>query len=216
MDEDGARSARIKVVVVDDHELVRSGIEMTLGLYDDLVLVGQAAGGRAAIAICEETQPDVILMDLVMPGMDGAEATVEILRRVPRARILALTSFSDTELIERALQAGATGYILKNVSAPDLATAIRQTHAGTPALAPEVAEVLMHALTAPPPVGAALTEREREVVALVSKGLTNAEIADQLVVSLSTVKTHMSSILAKLGASGRTELVAIAMREHLI
>jgi two-component system, NarL family, response regulator LiaR len=216
MDDGGSAPACIRLVIVDDHELVRSGIEMTLGLYDDLVLVAQAASGQAAIAACEETQPDVVLMDLVMPGMDGAEATVEILRRVPHAKVLALTSFSDRELIERALQAGATGYILKNVSAPDLAKAIRQTYAGAPALAPEVAGVLMRAMTAPAAPGATLSDRELEVVGLVARGLTNAEIADQLVVSLSTVKTHMSSILAKLGASGRAELVAIAMREHLI
>jgi len=208
--------ARIRVVVVDDHELVRSGIEMALGLHEDLVLVAQAATGEAAIAVCDETRPDVVLMDLVLPGMDGAAATAEILRRVPRARVLALTSFSDPELIERAIRAGATGYVLKNVSAEELARAIRQTHVGVPTLAPEVAEILMQAMTAPPPPGALLSEREREVLALLAEGLTNAEIADRLVLSLSTVKTHVSSILTKLGASGRAEVVAIAVRDHLI
>jgi NarL family two-component system response regulator LiaR len=155
-------------------------------------------------------------MDLVMPGVDGPTATAEILRRVPRAKVLALTSFSDPDLIERALRAGATGYVLKNVSARELAAAIRQTHAGISTLAPEVAEVLMRAMTGPPPPGAALTEREREVLALLAEGRTNAEIAERLVVTLSTVKTHVSSILSKLGASGRTEVVAIAVRDHLI
>ncbi len=210
------RLPRIKVVVVDDHELVRSGVEMSLELCDDLVLVAQAATGEAAIAVCEETQPDVVLMDLVLPGMDGAEATAEILRRVPGAKVLALTSFSEPDLIGRALRAGATGYVLKNVSAKELANAIRQTHAGIPTLAPEVADVLMRAMTAPPPPGALLTEREREVLALLAEGLTNAEIADRLVLTLSTVKSHVSAILTKLGASGRAEVVAIALRDHLI
>jgi NarL family two-component system response regulator LiaR len=210
------KQPRIKVVVVDDHELVRSGVEMSLELSEDLVLVAQAATGEAAITVCEETQPDVVLMDLVLPGMDGAEATAEILRRVPRAKVLALTSFSDPDLIERAVRAGATGYVLKNVSANELATAIRQTHAGIPALAPEVAEILMQAMTAPARPGSTLTEREREVLALLAEGLTNAEIADRLVVTMSTVKTHVSSILTKLGASGRAEVVAIAVRDHLI
>jgi two-component system, NarL family, response regulator LiaR len=206
---------RIRVVVVDDHELVRGGIRMSLQLFDDLELVAEAATGDAAIAVCEETRPDVVLMDLVMPGVDGADATAEILRRVPHARVLALTSFSDPDLIERALRAGATGYVLKNVSAQELAAAIRQTNAGIATLAPEVAEVLMRAMTSPPP-GAALTDREREVLALLAEGLTNAEIAERLVVTLSTVKTHVSSILSKLGASGRTEVVAIAVRDRLI
>lgn len=206
----------IKVVVIDDHELVRSGIEMALELAEDLLLVAQAATGEAAITACEETQPDVVLMDLVLPGMDGAAATAEILRRVPRARVLALTSFSDPDLIERAVRAGATGYVLKNVTAQELANAIRQTHAGIPTLAPEVAEVLMRAMTAPSPPSALLTEREREVLALLAEGLTNAEIADRLVLTLSTVKTHVSSILTKLGASGRAEVVAIALRDRLI
>lgn len=210
------KDARIRVVVVDDHELVRSGVEMSLELHPDLVLVAQAATGEAAIAVCEETQPDVVLMDLVLPGMDGAEATAEIVRRVPHAKVLALTTFSDPDLIERAVKAGATGYVLKNVSADELAKAIRQTYAGITTLAPEVAEVLMQALTAPPTPGTLLTDRELEVLALLAHGLTNAEIADRLVLALSTVKTHVSSILTKLGASGRAEAVAIAVRDRLI
>jgi NarL family two-component system response regulator LiaR len=213
---ENAEQSQIRVVVVDDHELVRSGIEMSLELHDDLVLVAQAATGEAAIAVCEETQPDVVLMDLVLPGMDGAEATAEILRRVPRARVLALTSFSDPDLIERAIRAGATGYVLKNVSANELAKAVRQTNAGIPTLAPEVAEILMQAMTAPPSPGLLLTKREREVLALLAVGRTNAEIADRLVLSMSTVKSHVSSIFVKLGASGRAEVVAIAVRDHLI
>ena len=215
-DAEQPRETRIKVVVVDDHELVRSGVEMSLELQPDLVLVAQASTGEDAVAVCEATQPDVVLMDLVLPGMDGAQATAEILRRVPNAKVLVLTTFSDPDLIQRAVKAGATGYVLKNVSAGELAKAIRQTHAGVPTLAPEVAEVLMQALTAPVPPGALLTERELEVLALIAEGLTNAEIAERLVLALSTVKTHVSSIITKLGASGRAEVVAIALRDHLI
>ena len=215
-DAEQPRETRIKVVVVDDHELVRSGVEMSLELQPDLVLVAQASTGEDAVAVCEATQPDVVLMDLVLPGMDGAQATAEILRRVPNAKVLVLTTFSDPDLIQRAVKAGATGYVLKNVSAGELAGAIRQTHAGVPTLAPEVAEVLMQALTAPVPPGALLTERELEVLALIAEGLTNAEIAERLVLALSTVKTHVSSIITKLGASGRAEVVAIALRDHLI
>ena len=203
-------------MVVDDHELVRSGVEMALELHPDIELVAQAATGEAAVAQCEAARPDVVLMDLVLPGIDGAQATAEVLRRVPTARVLALTTFSDPDLIERAVKAGATGYVLKNVSSSELAKAIRQTHAGIPTLAPEVAEVLMQALTAPVPPPTLLTDREREVLALIAEGLTNAEIAERLVLALSTVKTHVSSILTKLGASGRAEVVAIALRDHLI
>ena len=215
-DAEQPRETRIKVVVVDDHELVRSGVEMSLELQPDLVLVAQASTGEDAVAVCEATQPDVVLMDLVLPGMDGAQATAEILRRVPNAKVLVLTTFSDPDLIQRAVKAGAPGYVLKNVSAGELAGAIRQTHAGVPTLAPEVAEVLMQALTAPVPPGTLLTERELEVLALIAEGLTNAEIAERLVLALSTVKTHVSSIITKLGASGRAEVVAIALRDHLI
>ena len=215
-DAEQPRETRIKVVVVDDHELVRSGVEMSLELQPDLVLVAQASTGEDAVAVCEATQPDVVLMDLVLPGMDGAQATAEILRRVPNAKVLVLTTFSDPDLIQRAVKAGATGYVLKNVSAGELAGAIRRTHAGVPTLAPEVAEVLMQALTAPVPPGTLLTERELEVLALIAEGLTNAEIAERLVLALSTVKTHVSSIITKLGASGRAEVVAIALRDHLI
>lgn len=212
---DAATSERTTVVVVDDHELVRSGLETILGLYDDIELVGQARSGAAAVALCAETRPDVVLMDLVMPGMDGVTATGEILRRSPGTRVLALTSFSDPELIERALRAGAIGCLLKNVTGDELAAAIRRARTGGSTLAPEAADALIHAVISPAAPRYDLTAREREVLRLLSEGLTNAEIARRLVVSLSTVKTHVSSIIAKLGASTRTEAAAIAVREHL-
>jgi NarL family two-component system response regulator LiaR len=206
----------IRVVVVDDHELVRGGLETILGLFDDLALIGEADTGTAAVKLCAEVQPDVILMDLVLPGgMDGADATKEILRTCPDVKVLGLTSFSDPDLIQRVLRAGAIGCLLKNVSGRELASAIRKAHSGTSTLAPEAADALIQAITTPDDGHADLTQREHEVLKLVVDGLTNAEIAERLVVSLSTVKTHVSSIIAKLGASTRTEAAAIAVREHL-
>jgi len=210
-------TAPIKVVIVDDHELVRGGLESILGLFDDIEIVGQADSGPAAVTVCGETRPDVVLMDLVLPGgMDGAEATAELLRICPDAKVLALTSFSDPELIKGVLRAGALGCLLKNVSGQELAGAIRRASTGAGTLAPEAADALVHAMTSGADAHAPLTRREREVLELMVDGLTNTEIAERLVVSLSTVKTHVSSIISKLGASTRTEAAAIAVREHLV
>jgi len=207
---------RIRVLVADDHALVRSGLETILLLFDDIELVAQADSGAEAVRLCEEAQPDVVLMDLVMPGMDGAAATQEILRRCPSTRVLALTSFSDEALIEGALRAGAIGYLMKNISGDQLAAAIRGASVGKPTLAPEAAEALMHWVAAPGSLGKDLTARERQVLTLLAEGLTNSEIAERLVVSLSTVKSHVSSIISKLGASSRTEAATIAVRHRLI
>jgi NarL family two-component system response regulator LiaR len=207
---------RIKVVIADDHALLRRGLETVLGLFNDIELVAQAEDGAEAVAVCEQTQPDVVLMDLVMPGLDGAAATREILRRCPATRVLVLTSFSDEALIESALSAGAIGYLMKDISGGQLAAAIRRASAGKTTLAPEAAEVLMHRVSRPDLQGQDLTGRERQVLTLLADGLTNAEIAERLVVSLSTVKGHVSSIIAKLGASSRTEAATIAVRHHLV
>jgi DNA-binding NarL/FixJ family response regulator len=215
MPDTGTTATAIRVVIVDDHELVRGGLETILGLFADIELVGQADSGAAAVKLCAETQPDVVLMDLVLPGgMDGAEATWEVLHICPRTKVLALTSFSDPELIQRVLRAGALGCLLKNVSGKELAEAIRRAHVGTSTLAPEAADALVQAI-ASVETRAELTRRERDVLKLMVEGFTNGEIAERLVVSLSTVKTHVSSIIAKLGASTRTEAAAIAVREHL-
>jgi two-component system, NarL family, response regulator LiaR len=217
MSDRGADAPAIKVAIVDDHELVRGGLETILSLFDDIELVGQADSGADAVRMCAHARPDVVLMDLVLPGgMDGAEATKEVLRVCPQTKVLALTSFSDPELIQRVLRAGALGCLLKNVSGKELAAAIRRAHAGTSTLAPEAADALVHAISSPVEVRAGLTRREGDVLSLMVDGLTNAEIAERLVVSLSTVKTHVSSIIAKLGASTRTEAAAIAVREHLV
>jgi len=206
----------IGVLIVDDHELVRHGLQSILRFCDDIVVVGQADSAAAGVALCRELRPDVVLMDLVMPGGSGVEATAEILRECPASRVLALTSFSDEELIQGALRAGATGYLLKNVTGEQLAAAVRDAHAGRSTLAPEVAEVLIRELAAPEAIGADLTRRERQVLALVAEGLSNAGIAARLVISLSTVKTHVSRVITKLGASSRTEAAAIAVRHRLI
>jgi NarL family two-component system response regulator LiaR len=206
----------IRVVIVDDHELVRSGLESTLQLFDDIDLVAQAGAGEAAVSACEATRPDVVLMDLVMPGMSGIEATHRILERCPGTRVVALTSFSEEELIEGALRAGAIGYLMKDVSGAELAAAVRAASAGVPTLAPQAAAVLMHAVAAPDALGKDLTPREVQVLALVAEGLSNSEIADRLVISLSTAKRHVSSVIAKLGASSRTEAATMAVRHHLV
>ena len=165
---------------------------------------------------CAELQPDVVLMDLEMPVMDGVAATRVITERFPRIRVIVLTSFRDEGLVQRALQAGAIGYLLKNVSADDLATAIRAAHAGRPTLAPEATQALVQAAARPPVPGHDLTPREREVLALMVQGLSNTAIAARLVVSPSTAKAHVSSILSKLGVTSRTEAVALAMQHHLV
>jgi len=203
-------------VIADDHALVRSGLETILLLFEDIELVAQAESGAEAVRLCQEARPDVVLMDLVMPGMDGAAATREILRRCPTTRVLVLTSFSDEALIESALAAGAIGYLLKSISGEQLAAAIRGASVGKPTLAPEAAEALMRWVTAPASLGKDLTARERQVLTLLADGLTNTEIAEHLVVSPSTVKSHVSSIITKLGASSRTEAATIAVRHRLI
>jgi len=167
----------IRVLLVDDHAVVRSGLGAFLLAYDDLELVGEAASGEEAVRLCERFQPDVVLMDLVMPGMDGATATRLIREHCPQIQVIALTSFKEKELVEGALEAGAIGYLLKNVSAEELANAIRKAHAGKPTLAPEAAQVLIQAARQPPAPGFDLTEREREVLALMVEGLSNPEIA---------------------------------------
>lgn len=209
-------SHHVTVVIADDHPLLRRGLESALQLYGDIELVAQADDGAAAVSACERVRPDVILMDLVMPGLEGAAAIREILLRCPDTRVLVLTSYSDEAMIQEALNAGAIGYLMKDISGAQLAAAIRRASEGMPTLAPEAAEVLMRQADAPALQGQDLTTRERQVLVLLADGLTNAEIAERLVVSLSTVKGHVSSVMSKLGASSRTEAATIAVRNRLV
>ena len=208
-------SSRIRVMIVDDHTMVRRGLATFLKVFDDLELAGEAASGQAAIELCAQLQPNVVLMDMVMPDMDGAAATRLIRKQSPSIQVLALTSFKEEILVQSALQAGAIGYLLKDVSADDLAQAIRAAHAGRSTLSPEAAQALVHAASQPPVPGLDLTDREREVLILMIEGLNNTQIAGRLTVSPSTVKSHVSNILSKLGVSSRTEAVALALRHNL-
>ena len=205
----------IRVMVVDDHGMIRRGLAAYMKSKSDLELVAEARDGQEAIEVCEQALPDVILMDLVMPGLDGVAATRIIRQRWPQVQVIALTSFQERELIQNALQAGAVSYLLKNVSGDDLAEAVRAAHAGRSTLAPEAIQALIQpARVAGPELD--LTPREREVLSLLTKGLSNPEIAEHLNVSRATAKVHVSNILAKLGVSNRAEAIAFAIQNKLV
>jgi two-component system, NarL family, response regulator LiaR len=206
----------IRVMLVDDHTMVRRGLVTFLKVFDDLELAGEAESGEAAIQLCAEILPDVILMDMVLPIMDGAQATRVIRQQFPQVQVIALTSYKEGELIKNALEAGAIGYLLKDVSADELAQAIRAAHSGRVTLDPEAAQALVQAANQPLAPGLDLTEREREVLTLMIEGLNNTQIAGRLTVSPSAIKSHVSNILSKLGVASRPEAVTLALRHKLV
>jgi NarL family two-component system response regulator LiaR len=210
-------SAPIRVLIVDDHGVVREGLRAYLELEPDIQVVGEARDGQEGVRRAQELRPDVVLMDLMMPHMDGVEATTAIKQQQPEAHVIVLTSFVDDERVVQAITAGATSYLLKDVAAADLARAIRGARAGQAQLHPEVARRLMQQVTTPRKVEAAtqLTEREREVLRLLADGRSNKEIARALVVSERTVKGHVSNILGKLGLQDRTQAALYAVRHGL-
>jgi NarL family two-component system response regulator LiaR len=214
----------IRIIVADDHSMVRSGLRLFLIAFNDMELVGEAANGLEALRVCEQVHPDIVLMDLIMPGMDGIHAARELVTRDPRVRVIGLTSFIEPDLIREALQSGMTGLLSKDVTASELVQAIHDVRAGKPAFSPQIA-ALLETFPAPgpsalqgEPAGSdyGLTGREREVLALLAGGASNAEIAQKLVISVSTAKYHVSSIFNKLHVSNRAEAAARAMQQHLV
>ncbi len=211
------KKGQIRVIIADDHVMVRSGLRLFLLAFEDLKLVGEAMNGEEAVRLCAREKPDVVLMDMVMPVMDGAGATQQICSQFPHTRVIGLTTFYETEMIQKMLDAGAIGFLLKSISATELAKAIRDASDGKATISPEIQDLLRGRRSSPSQFSKYnLSEREREVLACIIGGLSNAEIARELVISLSTAKFHVSSILNKLNVSNRAEAVSLAMREGLI
>lgn len=206
----------IKILVIDDHTMVRKGLIVLLEGFADIEVIGEGSNGQMAVDLVRTNQPDVVLMDLIMPRMDGVEATQMIRRVSPTTQVIILTSFSEEQKVQDALKAGAVSYLMKNVTGDELANAIRRASEGQSTLAPEAAQALIRMTTRPPAVGSDLTERELEVLALMSEGLNNREIAERLVISSSTVKNHVSNILEKLNTTSRTAAVALAIENRIV
>ncbi|MGZ3600426.1 MAG: response regulator transcription factor [Ktedonobacterales bacterium] len=210
-------SSAIRVLHADDHMVVGNGIRFSLHTFPDIELIAQATSGEEALALCERLQPDVVLMDLIMPGMGGVAAIAALHARWPAIQVIALTSFQEASLVEEALRAGAIGYLLKDVAVDELAKAIRLARRGIPMLAPLAAQALVRAAaTRPPKIGQDLTDREREVLELLAKGLSYPQIAERLVITLATVKFHTRGIHRKLGTTSRTQIAILALHHHLI
>lgn len=206
----------LKVLIVDDHPLVRHGLSVLLGVYDDIEVIGEAENGREAFEMCGKHLPDIVLMDLIMPEIDGIEATRKILKNWSSIKIVILTSFVDKKLIEDSLKAGAIGFILKNVSGENLVATLRDAYRGKSTLSSEASDFLISNLKNPPVAEYQLTSQEKIIITCLVDGLSNKKIAQKLVLSLSTVKFHVSNILSKLGASSRAEAVSIALKNKMV
>ncbi|HVU15078.1 MAG TPA: response regulator transcription factor [Phototrophicaceae bacterium] len=206
----------IRVLIVDDHDMLRSGLALFIQTLPDLLLVGEASSGLEALAQCARLQPDIVLMDLMMPEMDGVAATRQIREQFPAIRIIALSTFADENLVTSALNAGVISYLIKNASIDTLAKAIREAYVGKATFAPEAALALANAAHRPTVPSYPLSKREEEVLRLMFEGQSNIEIAERLMISISTVKKHVSSILAKLEVGSRTEAVSLSVRHHLV
>lgn len=206
---------RIRVFVVDDHPMFRAGLAAMIGAETDLVLVGEAASGADALHLVPPLAPDVVLIDVVMPEIDGIAATAILSKMLPCARFVVLNAYADSRDIDRAIEAGAAGYILKNASSQELAAVIRAAHAGIRVLGPEVTDALLASKQQTVP-GADLTRRERQLLALMATGMNNSKIAGELGISLPTVKFHITSILRKLAIDSRTEAVLLALKHRLV
>jgi NarL family two-component system response regulator LiaR len=206
----------IRVLIVDDHQMLRKGLNVVLKNSSDIEVIGEASTGVEALELCDRLNPDVILMDLVMPGMDGVTTIQHIRERAPYTQIIALTSFDNEELVHAAIEAGALSYLLKNVSSSQLIDAIYSAYRGRPTLGPEAPQALIQAVHRPKAPNFHLTGREMEVLSLMVKGYTNSDIARQLVISPSTAKKHVANVLSKLGATTRTQAVALALQHRLV
>lgn len=206
----------IRIMLVDDHLMVRDGLKVFLSVYEDIEVVAEADDGEQAISLCAEIHPDIILMDTIMPNVDGPTATARILADHPKTRVIALTTFSEQDLVQQAIRAGAISYMLKDVDASKLVEAIRDAHHGRSTIDASAAQSLIDAATQAPPLGSDLTPRERDVLALLIEGRTNKEIAKKLFISQATVRLHVSNVLSKLDASNRTEAVSLALQNNLL
>jgi NarL family two-component system response regulator LiaR len=206
----------IEVIIVDDHPMVRHGIKTMLLTFNDISVIGEAGNGLETLVLCKEIQPDVILMDIVMPGMNGVETTRAVLELYPQVKIIVLTSFPDQDLVQEMLAAGAIGYLLKDAPIDVLGDAIRSAYAGHSTLAPEATQALLQADAKPPKLGDDLTARERDVISLIVEGLSNDEIADRLYISVNTVRKHVSACMSKLGAKNRAQTAALAVKHQIV
>ncbi len=207
---------KIKVMVADDHPLVRHGIKTVFEAYDEIVLVAEAENGKEAIKMCEKYRPDIILMDIIMPVLDGVEATEHIINKWPDVKIIVLTSFDDKDHIKKSIKAGAISYVLKNISGAKLVKTIKDVYKGRLVLPSQATKILLSELRETQDKNIKLTKREEEILTLIVEGLSNKQIAQKLFLSNSTVQFHVSNILEKLGVSKRTEAAYLALKQNLV